>query len=91
MIHILFFGKLADVAELVLGSNKIDYELATDQHTIPFIDLRNKIIENTPTLAEELNQPSNLCAVNQEMQTNLFDTIVNDGDEVAFMSPLSGG
>jgi len=90
MIHILFFGKLADIAEQVFGSSEFDYEL-TDQNTINVADLRDKLIKNTPAFAEELSRPSNLCAINQQMCAQSLDTVVNDGDEVAFMSPLSGG
>lgn len=91
MIHILFFGKLADIAERSLGSSETNYELTGDQSNIRLTDLRDSFTGSTPALAEELNKSSNLCAINQEMCTHLVDTIINDGDEVAFMSPLSGG
>jgi len=91
MIHILFFGKLADIAEQSLGSSEISFDLTKGQQNISLPDLRDSLTEKAPSLVDELSKPSNLCAINQEMCVNLTDTFVSDGDEVAFMSPLSGG
>lgn len=91
MIHILFFGKLADIAEQSIGSSEIQYELSAEKSDIVLTDLRKIIAKKAPALSAELNKASNLCAVNQELCHNITETIIKNGDEVAFMSPLSGG
>ena len=92
MIHILFFGKLADIAEQNIGSSELKYELSTGENSIDLVGLRKAITEGAPALLEELNKSSNLCAVNQELCSNSAGVIkIKDGDEIAFMSPLSGG
>ena len=89
MIRILFFGKLAEIAESELGKSEFDHSLAEKHHPILLSELRTQLTQNAPLLREELDKSSNLSAVNQVIQHSDFEIV--DGDEVAFMSPLSGG
>lgn len=83
-ITILFFGKLADVAQNELGLTELKCEKKQDTN-----DIRQYILSLSSKLYRELEKPTNLVAVNQVVQkTNIP---VQDGDEIAFMSPLSGG
>ncbi|MGH1426968.1 MAG: MoaD/ThiS family protein [Arenicella sp.] len=90
MIHILFFGQLADMATNELGKSEFDFTLPVQPPSnITLNELRRIISKDSTLLADELKKSSNLCAVNQRICHT--DTLLNDGDEVAFMSPLSGG
>lgn len=91
-IRVLFFGKLADTAHSELGTTSID----VDETQLPNSDSFNTVAELaqylselSPRLAEAINQVGNLYAVNQNLCKE--DTKINAGDEIAFMSPLSGG
>lgn len=91
MIHILFFGKLAEIAEQNIGNSELKFELPDGKNSIILADLRKAITKNAPDLFEELNKTSNLCALNQELCQDNQNAAIKNGDEVAFMSPLSGG
>ena len=89
MITVLFFGQLADIATHELGQSEITLTLPEDLAEITLDDLRLELGNKSAKLAEAVNKPSNLCAINQVL-TNENVMIINN-DEVAFMSPLSGG
>ena len=86
-IKVLFFGKLADIAQASIGQSTIDYPYTESLQTLD--QLRISIIKSYPTLKAELENTANLCAVNQEMCQISIKLV--DGDEVTFMSPFSGG
>ena len=94
-IHVLFFGKLADTAQNTLGATAIDIDINQQQtsdafDTINTIDkLTNHLASLSPTLGADLNHAGILYAVNQTLCNS--DTAIHSGDEIAFMSPLSGG
>jgi len=75
-IHIKFFARLREM----LGKNEITIELEGEQ-TIEQIWLL--ATDNTP-------MPSNtLCAINMEYVD--INSLVSDGDEIAFFPPVTGG
>ena len=89
MIKVLFFGQLADIAQRELGNSETGLSLTDDVTEITLSDLRLELGKKSTVLAEEINKPSNLCAINQVI--NKEDIMIKNSDEVAFMSPLSGG
>jgi len=80
-MNILFFGRLSDAsANLSISCPKGVVD--TDSLTI-WLSGQNSQLET------ELTKPGNRIAVNKSII--MTNTEVTDGDEVAFMSPLSGG
>jgi molybdopterin synthase sulfur carrier subunit len=81
MINIRFFAMLRER----LGVDKVDYEY-TDEKTVS--DIKQKLIaqgEPWTLLAEQ----DVLIAVNQTLTS--ASATVNDGDEIAFFPPVTGG
>ena len=81
MITVLFFGRLGDASEtlrmaLPKGVNDTD-------------GLTTWLMENNSTLEIELKKAGNRIAVNKGIISQ--NTPLNEGDELAYMSPLSGG
>lgn len=81
MIEILFFGRLGDASE-TLRLQLPDRVSDTDGLTAWLSD------KNT-ALAIELAKSGNRIAVNKTIINQ--NSLLSDGDEVAYMSPLSGG
>lgn len=81
MIKILFF---AQVRELV-GVDSL--ELNCDYTTIN--DLRKALIEKGDRWALALEDGKLLSAVNQSFVQGSY--LINDGDEIAFFPPVTGG
>ena len=86
-IQVLFFGELAEAAEAATGAGTM---------TLPFSDscaslnqLQSQIAEAHIELKPILARGDHLRSVNQIMHHD--DVRLKDGDEVAFMSPFSGG
>jgi len=80
-MDILFFGRLGDTAQNM--SVPIP-ETVTDTDS-----LKSWLSQNNDALAQELAKIGNRIAVNKTIITE--NTVLSDQDEVAFMSPLSGG
>ena len=81
MIEILFFGRLGDASEtlrtaLPLGVRDTD-------------GLTSWLSKENPALKNELGKAGNRIAVNKVIIAE--NSPLKDGDEVAYMSPLSGG
>lgn len=93
MITILFFGQLADIAQQELGQSEINFLLSKKNTSITLNELCIELSKKSDLLSAELNKIGNLYAINQTLchANNMNKSIVNAGDEVAFMSPLSGG
>jgi MoaE-MoaD fusion protein len=80
-IRVLLFATLKEKA----GTNRLTLDFAEEQITLA--DVKAALSENFPAMAENVNIA--LAAVNEEYA---FPTdVVQDGDEVAFFPPVSGG
>jgi molybdopterin synthase catalytic subunit len=80
-ITVVLFATLKDIA----GTNRIALALPGDAATVA--DVRRAIVERMPQIAANLEAA--ISAVNQEYAFPA--DAVNDGDEVAFFPPVSGG
>ncbi|MGI2128705.1 molybdopterin synthase sulfur carrier subunit [Shewanella oncorhynchi] len=83
MINVLFF---AQVREL-LGTAKLSLEASEQTQTAEA--LRTTLAATDDKWAKVLTSDKLLVAVNQTISQ--WDTPVNDGDEVAFFPPVTGG
>ncbi|MGX9418951.1 molybdopterin synthase sulfur carrier subunit [Vibrio sp. RC27] len=81
MIKVVFFAQtreLVGVGELSLDANFSNVE-----------SLRQHLAEQSDKWQLALESDQLLVAINQEIAN--FDSQVNDGDEVAFFPPVTGG
>lgn len=81
MAEILFFGRLSDL------SGPLVMDLPREVKTTD--DLRQWLSKTYPALTAALEQSTNRVAVNKVMITQTM--AITNADEIAFMSPLSGG
>ena len=81
MIKILFFGRLSDAAQ------PMSCDLPNEVSTIG--DLSLWLGQGDAALNEALQAKGNRIALNQIICDE--NAVIKDGDEIAFMSPLSGG
>ena len=81
MIEILFFGRLGDASENL--SIDLLASVADINGLTAWLSAQNS------ALAVELEKAGNRVAVNKTIISE--NTSLKDGDEIAFMSPLSGG
>ncbi|MDM3871885.1 molybdopterin converting factor subunit 1 [Porticoccus sp. W117] len=82
MIELKYFAALRDQLNC-------DGEQLTLEDVSTVAELRELLAERGGVWAQQLLDGRNLAAVNQQMAT--ADTAVNDGDEVAFFPPVTGG
>lgn len=83
MARLLFFGKLGDLA----GGRVRDGALPEGVTTVA--QLISALGKDDPTLGEALLAPSTRFVVNEHIVAG--DAVVGDGDEIAFLPPVSGG
>ncbi len=84
MIDIKYFARLSE--RLGLKSEQLEF----DEQIRTASDVINQLIVRGGIWSEEFTGDNKiLIAVNQEMAAR--DTIINDGDEVAFFPPVTGG
>ncbi|MEP3889859.1 MAG: MoaD/ThiS family protein [Hellea sp.] len=81
MIDILFFGRLGDVSERL--------HIEIPQGLTDTDGLSSWLSEQNVALGIELGKVGNRIALNKTIIT--ASSPLNDGDEIAYMSPLSGG
>lgn len=84
MLSLVFFASVREK----LGVEKERWEWGADTVTVE--QLLTALVEAKGELwGEVLLQPNLLVAVNQEMAG--LDMAINDGDEIAFFPPVTGG
>lgn len=82
MVTIKFFASLKGLA----GKEEVLVQ-APDPLTV--VDLIARLESDSPGLPDSLRKSRAMIAINQEMAH--WDSMVKDGDEVAFMPPFAGG
>jgi molybdopterin converting factor subunit 1 len=82
MITLKYFASLRSIAGKEEESLDITNPITIDQ-------LSDIIAQNSHKMAEMVREKKVLISVNQEMTAD--DTLIRDGDEVAFLPPFSGG
>ena len=82
MITLKYFASLKSIAEKEEDQLDIENPITLDQ-------LSDIIAKTVPKMGEMIREKKVLISVNQEMAS--VDTIIHDGDEVAFLPPFSGG
>ena len=82
MIRVRFFATLKRLA----GCETAEYDIKAP---VTVAGLKEMLKKERPALSEVLDGRSVLISVNQEFATN--DTLIEYGDEVAFLPPFSGG
>ena len=82
MITIKYFASLKSIAEKEEDSLDIENPISIDQ-------LSDIISKTSPKMGAVIREKKVMISVNQEMAS--ADTIIRDGDEVAFLPPFSGG
>lgn len=81
MATILFFGRLSDASRNL--KMNLPESVKTTDHLVAWLG------DNNAALKTQLENPGNRIAVNKEIIKQAVP--VSDTDEIAFMSPLSGG
>ena len=81
MITIKYFASLKSIAEKEEDSLDIENPISIDQ-------LSDIISKTAPKMGAVIREKKVMISVNQEMAS--ADTIIRDGDEVAFLPPFSG-
>ena len=82
MITIKFFASLKTIAEMEEKIIEVSNSISMDQ-------LSEIISKTSPKMGEFIREKKVMISVNQEMADS--ETIIHDGDEVAFLPPFSGG
>ena len=82
MITLKYFASLRDIAEKEEDSLDIENSITIDQ-------LSDIISKTTTKMGAIIREKKVMISVNEEMAS--ADTIIHDGDEVAFLPPFSGG
>ncbi len=82
MITLKYFASLKSIAEKEEDQLDIENPITLDQ-------LSDIISKTTPKMGEMIREKKVLITINQEMAS--VDTIIHEGDEVAFLPPFSGG
>ena len=82
MITVKFFASLKAIAEKEEEQIEIQSSISMDQ-------LSDIISKTSPKMGAIIRDNKIMISVNQEMAD--ADTVIHDGDEVAFLPPFSGG
>jgi molybdopterin converting factor small subunit len=84
MVKLVFLGKFGDVAPAGLAQVALPGEVQT------LSDLKDWLARQQPLLGQAMAATTTRLVVNQCVAHDL-STPVADGDEVAFLPPMSGG
>ena len=82
MITVKFFASLKAIAEKEEEKIEVQSSISMDQ-------LSDIISKTYPRIGDIIRDNKIMISVNQEMAD--ADTVIHDGDEVAFLPPFSGG
>ena len=82
MITVKFFASLKSIAEKEEEQIEVQSSISMDQ-------LSDIISKTSPKMADIIRDNKIMVSVNQEMVD--ANTVIHDGDEVAFLPPFSGG
>jgi sulfur-carrier protein len=82
MITVKFFASLKAIAEKEEEQIEVQNSISMDQ-------LSDIISKTSPKMGDIIRDNKIMISVNQEMAD--ADTVIHDGDEVAFLPPFSGG
>jgi molybdopterin converting factor subunit 1 len=82
MITVKFFASLKAIAEKEEEHIEVQSPISMDQ-------LSDIISKTSPKMGDIIRENKIMISVNQEMAD--ADTVIHDGDEVAFLPPFSGG
>jgi molybdopterin synthase sulfur carrier subunit len=83
VIKILFFGRLEDIAGLESCPVEYSEQVSTADQ------LKQKLAKDNADLGDALSQPQIMVAINQSIVA--WNSPIKDGDEVAFLPPVTGG
>ncbi|HVW73015.1 MAG TPA: MoaD/ThiS family protein [Rhizomicrobium sp.] len=84
MIRLLFLGKFSELAPARLG------EIALPDGVQTLSDLKDWIARTEPVLGRAMDNTVTRLVLNQDVAQDLSRR-VSDGDEIAFLPPMSGG
>ncbi len=84
MVRLVFLGKFGDVAP----ANLSDVALPGEVRTLS--DLKTWVARQQPLLGRAMDATPTRLILNQAVAHDLATTIA-DGDEIAFLPPMSGG
>ena len=82
MIKVKYFASLKAIAEKEEEQIEVQSSISMDQ-------LSDIISKTSPKMADIIRDNKIMVSVNQEMVD--ANTVIHDGDEVAFLPPFSGG
>jgi len=82
MITVKYFASLKAIAEKEEEQIEVQSSISMDQ-------LSDMISKTSPKMGDIIRDNKIMISVNQEMAD--ADTVIHDGDEVAFLPPFSGG
>ena len=82
MITVKYFASLKAIAEKEEEQIEVQSSISIDQ-------LSDIISKTSPKMADIIRDNKIMVSVNQEMVD--ANTVIHDGDEVAFLPPFSGG
>jgi molybdopterin synthase sulfur carrier subunit len=86
MLKILFFGQLKEITQ----TEGLEINIIQNSEKLNTVaNLRSFLQEKGDVWDEYLAYGKALVAVNQEMMSD--DTVINNGDEIAFFPPVTGG
>ena len=81
-VQLLFFAQLKELA----NADSITLEISQGESVT---DLLAKLEEQYPDLSKALLDQTAMVSINQQIAQ--WDSPLNDGDEIGFLPPVSGG